>query len=200
MLHKVNFLPWRDIQRRKHKQGFILSLLLCVILTLVVQFGSGHYLASKQVRQSERLRELDAYITKANQEIAELSRVEQKHKAQLARLSTVEQLQIQRNQTTQLLNTLPTLIPDGVYLDSLIMQTDKNMRTGKGIKMSKITLRGISDTTARLASMLNNLEHSANLSGVEIHSIVHDKLRFGHRYQAFDVSFFISSQSNQGGT
>lgn len=80
------------------------------------------------------------------------------------------------------MNLMPELIPEGVYVDKIKMN-------GQEIEMS-----GISDSTARLATMLDNLERSSSLNNVEMHSIVHNHKRFNKEFQTFKVSFgFISS-------
>ncbi|NMS18763.1 PilN domain-containing protein, partial [Vibrio parahaemolyticus] len=45
--------------------------------------------------------------------------------------------------------------------------------------------------TARLATMLDNLERSEAIYDVEMHSIVHGKERFGKAFQTFTVSFMF---------
>ncbi|GAL15063.1 type IV pilus biogenesis protein PilN [Vibrio astriarenae] len=55
-----------------------------------------------------------------------------------------------------------------------------------------VEVTGISDSTARLATMLDSLEKSPQLNNVEMHSIVHDKPRFGKKYQTFKVSFELA--------
>ncbi|WP_252589896.1 PilN domain-containing protein, partial [Enterobacter sp. JH8] len=85
---------------------------------------------------------------------------EQEHKAILTRLGVVESLQLGRNKTTDFMNLMPELIPEGVYVDKIKMN-------GQEIEME-----GISDSTSRLATMLDNLERSRSLKGVEMHSII----------------------------
>ncbi len=52
-------------------------------------------------------------------------------------------------------------------------------------------MSGISDSTARLATMLDNLEKSPQLSEVGMHSIVSGNRRFGKQFQSFKVSFLF---------
>ena len=78
---------------------------------------------------------------------------------------------------------MPELIPEGVYVDKIKMN-------GQEIEMS-----GISDSTARLATMLDNLERSESLNSVEMHSIVHNRKRFNKEFQTFKVSFVFSPVS-----
>ena len=81
------------------------------------------------------------------------------------------------------MNLMPELIPEGVYVDKIKMN-------GQEIEMS-----GISDSTARLATMLDNLERSESLKSVEMHSIVHNRKRFNKEFQTFKVSFVFSPVS-----
>jgi type IV pilus assembly protein PilN len=59
----------------------------------------------------------------------------------------------------------------------------------------EVEITGISDSTARLATMLDSLEKSSQLTNVEMHSIVHGKARFGKKYQTFKVSFELNFNS-----
>ncbi|RTZ13886.1 pilus assembly protein PilN [Vibrio aquaticus] len=187
MLHNVNLLPWRDEQRLRHKKRFVLMLLGAVMVAVLAQWGMGSYLKTQAQAQQARLNYLTSYIAQLDKRINALKEVEQEHKALLTRLEVVEQLQTLRNKTTDFMNAIPTLIPEGVYVDKIKMN-------GQQIQIS-----GISDTTSRLATMLDNLEKSALLSNVEMHSIVHGKARFGKKFQTFNVSFsFNSSPSDKG--
>ncbi len=177
MLHKVNLLAWRDAQRDKHKRQFLGIFCLGILLAVFVQWLAGSYLGSQNQQQQARLNYLTAYIDKLDQRISALNMVEGEHKALLTRLEVVETLQAQRNKTTQFMNIIPTLVPEGVYVDKIKMN-------GARIEMS-----GISDTTSRLATMLDNLETSPLLVDIEMHSIVHGKVRFGKKFQTFSVSF-----------
>lgn len=179
MLQRINLLPWREQQRAAHQRRFIGLTMLGVICALGIQWGIGLYLTDQALYQQSRLDYLNHYIQKLDTQINALKLTEQEHKALLTRLSVVESLQRQRNTTTQLMNLMPQLIPEGVYIDKLKMQGQK------------IEVMGIGDSTARLATMLDNLEKSPLLAKVEMHSIVHGKQRFGKAFQTFSLSFMF---------
>ncbi|PAR47890.1 pilus assembly protein PilN [Vibrio metoecus] len=189
MLHNVNLLPWRDERREAHKRRFLGLVVLGVLLAVLMQFGAGEYLSGQVAQQQERIGYLKQHIFSLDQQIAKLKVTEEEHKALLTRLNVVEQLQQKRNKTTDFMNQMPLLIPEGVYVDKIKMN-------GHEIEIS-----GISDSTARLATMLDNLEKSPKLSDVEMHEIVSGNKRFGKQFQSFKVSFqFLRSDSTQGGT
>lgn len=185
MLHSINLLPWREQLRNRHKHRFIGLLVVGIGIAVAIQWGGASYLKQQTQAQQSRLHYLESYIGQLDKQINSLKQVEQEHKALLTRLSVVEKLQNQRNKTTDFMNSLPNLIPEGVYVDKIKMN-DLHVR-----------LSGISDTTSRLATMLDNLESSAHIRDVEMHSIVHDKPRFGKKFQTFNVSFSFVAEVPQ---
>lgn len=183
MLHSVNLLPWREELRARHKQRFVSMLVLGVFIAVFLQWGIGVYFQQQEQAQQARLQYLNSYIAQQDREIEALKKVEQEHKALLTRLSVVEKLQEKRNKATDFMNVVPSLIPEGVYVDKIKMN-------GLHVRIS-----GISDTTSRLATMLDNLESSPVIRDVEMHSIVHDKPRFGKKFQTFKVSFSFAPET-----
>ena len=188
MLHQINLLPWRDEIRAQHKKRFVHLVILGVIIALGGQWAVGNYFYDQQARQQARLNYLNQYIAELDRQIQSLKVAEQEHKAILTRLDVVESLQLGRNKTTDFMNLMPELIPEGVYVDKIKMN-------GQEIEMS-----GISDSTARLATMLDNLERSDSLKEVEMHSIVHNRKRFNKEFQSFKVSFVFSPVSLENTT
>lgn len=188
MLHNINLLPWREQLRRRHKQRFFGLLVATLTLAGLVQWFASHYLLSQAQLQQSRLTYLHHYIAKLDQRINQLKGLEQDHKALLTRIEAVEQLQRLRNKTTDFLNALPRFIPQGVYVDKI------------NISGHQIQISGLSETTSRLATMLDKLEKSSLLSNIEMHSIVHGQVRFGKKFQTFNVSFDFQSSLQAAGT
>ena len=188
MLHQINLLPWRDEIRTQHKKRFIHLVILGVIIAFTGQWAVGNYFYDQQAKQQARLNYLNQYIAELDRQIQSLEVAEQEHKAILTRLDVVESLQLGRNKTTDFMNLMPELIPEGVYVDKIKMN-------GQEIEMA-----GISDSTARLATMLDNLERSDSLKGVEMHSIIHNRKRFNKEFQTFKVSFVFSPVSLENTT
>lgn len=184
MLHSLNLLPWREALKARHRRRFFSLVVLGVLLAGGVQCGAGAYLDYQKGLQQQRLDYLNRYIASLDKQIDNLKQVEKEHSALLTRLSVVEELQQQRNKTTDFMNLIPAMIPQGVYVDKIKMN-------GQQLEVS-----GISDTTSRLATMLDNLEKSSQLSNVEMHSIVLGKQRFGKQFQTFHVSFSLLNQDD----
>ena len=187
MLYHINLLAWRENQREEHRRRFIGLILLGAIAALGVQWGIGKYYQYQQDQQQQRLDYLAHYISQLDKRIEAMKIVEQEHSKILERLKTVEGLQNGRNKTTEFMNLMPSVIPEGVYVDKIKMND------------YEIEISGISDSTSRLATMLDNMERSAKLLDVDMHSIVHGKARFGKEFQTFKVSFMLKDASIKGG-
>ncbi|MDV6254119.1 PilN domain-containing protein [Vibrio sp. EA2] len=179
MLHRINLLPWRENQRQEHRRRFVGMIILGLFFAVGIQWGVGKFYEYQQSLQQDRLDYLAHYIAELDQRIDAMKIAEQEHSKILARLKVVEGLQNGRNKTTELMNLMPAVIPEGVYVDKIKMND------------LEIEIAGISDSTPRLATMLDNMERSAKLLDVEMHSIVHGKTRFGKEFQTFKVSFMF---------
>ncbi|MGI9919151.1 PilN domain-containing protein [Vibrio owensii] len=187
MLHHINLLAWRENQREEHRRRFIGLIVLGAIAALGLQWGIGKYYQYQQDQQQQRLDYLAHYISQLDKRIEAMKIAEQEHSKILERLKIVEGLQNGRNKTTEFMNLMPSVIPEGVYVDKIKMND------------YEIEISGISDSTPRLATMLDNMERSAKLLDVEMHSIVHGKARFGKEFQTFKVSFMFKGASIKEG-
>lgn len=187
MLHHINLLAWRENQREEHRRRFIGLIVLGAIAALGLQWGIGKYYQYQQDQQQQRLDYLAHYISQLDKRIEAMKIAEQEHGKILERLKIVEGLQNGRNKTTEFMNLMPSVIPEGVYVDKIKMND------------YEIEISGISDSTPRLATMLDNMERSAKLLDVEMHSIVHGKARFGKEFQTFKVSFMFKRASIKEG-
>ncbi|HCM0712676.1 TPA: PilN domain-containing protein [Vibrio parahaemolyticus] len=181
MLYRINLLPWRENQREEHRRRFVGLVVLGVMVALGIQWGVGTYYEYQQDLQQERLDYLTTYISDLDKRIEAMKIAELEHSKILERLKVVEALQNGRNKTTDFMNLMPAVIPEGVYVDKIKMND------------LEIEISGISDSTPRLATMLDNMERSAKLLDVEMHSIVHGKARFGKEFQTFKVSFMFNT-------
>ncbi len=179
MLHSINLLPWREAQKQAHKRRFVHFLLVGGVFSLALQGAAGWYLDQQAQLQQQRNEFLSQHIVVLDRQILSLQQAEQQYQDLVSRLATVESLQRKRNKTTQFMDLIPELIPEGVYVDKMSMNGHR------------IEINGISDSTARLASMLDLLENAALISDVEMHSIVSGSYRFNKQFQSFKVLFLF---------
>lgn len=182
MLHDINLLPWREEKRQEYKQRFYGMVVLGVLVAIGLQWFGSLYIDHLKTQQKARNQQLQAYVQELDKQLINLKAIEAKHKSILTRLRLVESLQNERNKTTDFMNLMPELVPEGVYVDKMKMN-------GRDVEIG-----GISDSTARLATMLDNFENSAWLMNIEMHSIVSGKVVFGKKFQTFKVSFRFESK------
>ncbi len=185
MLHSINFLSWRETHREAHKKRFLYLTVISISIVVSMQWGVGWYFDKQTQIQTQRLSFLNQHLLQLDKQIDSLKRAEQEYNDLVARLAMVESLQKKRNKTTQFMDLVPKLIPEGVYVDQMSMNDQL------------IEISGISDSTARLATMLQLLESSPLISNVEMHSIVSGSHRFGKQFQSFKVSFLFHMQADE---
>ena len=182
MLHDINLLPWRDQQRLRYQRRFIVMLVAGVILSVGLQWLIADYLKEQKHLQTHRNQFLTQHIAQLDMKLAGLANIEKQHESILTRLEMVQELQNDRNKTTDLLTLLPKLIPQGVYINKIRFH-------GR-----QVDINGLSDSTARLASMLDNFEDSPWLMDVNMHSIVAGKVLLSHELKSFKVSFRLLTE------
>ena len=115
-----------------------------MLVAISLQWFGSLYIDHLKTQQQSRNQELKTYIAELDKKLVNLKEIEAKHKSILTRLRLVESLQNERNKTTDFMNLMPELVPEGVYVDKIKMN-------GREIEMS-----GVSDSTSRLATMLDN--------------------------------------------
>jgi len=134
----------------------------------VVAIGAGvwfivhTYLDEQHDVQVSRNRYLQEEIVKLDKQIAEIQKLKEQTAALLARKRVVETLQGNRAEVVHLLDQLVRQLPEGVYL--------------KAVKQSgsRVTITGLTQSQARVSTLMRNLESSPQLEDpglVEIKAI-----------------------------
>jgi type IV pilus assembly protein PilN len=183
---RINLLPYREMQReaKKREFNFILGFTAFAAAGLVL-LGST-YINNSIDNQLARNQRLDTEIANLDQEIADIKNLQTQIRLMLDRKKVVENLQTNRNQSVVILDELSRQLPSGMYFKSIKQQ-------GK-----KITLKGIADNNARVATMVRNLNGSNWLSTptlVEIKSEIQAK----EKVNAFTLNVNIKDQNIEFG-
>lgn len=140
-LIKVNLLPYREVIKQKKKQQFQLLMGIAVAVGLgaaaLTYFGIAQMISSQEDRNnflSEEIKSLDV-------KLAEIAKLQAEKKEFLARKQKVEELQKKRYEAARVLDTLNTLIPDGVYLTSISAKDATNYQlSGKATGDNRIAM------------------------------------------------------------
>jgi type IV pilus assembly protein PilN len=165
---RVNLLPHRQIRREARQREFGLMALFSAIAASAIIFLGYTFINAKINAQTERNTRLDAAIVKLDKEIADIKDLKDQISTMLERKQVVENLQTNRSQAVVVLDELSRQLPEGMYLKSIRQQGNV------------ISIEGIADTNARVATLVRNLStsnwmESPNL--VEIKSVMVNTLK-----------------------
>jgi type IV pilus assembly protein PilN len=159
---RINLLPHREIRRKQQQQQFFVLLGGIIIIGAGVWFIVHSYLDEQLGVQMSRNKYLQEEIVKLDKQIAEIQKLKEQTAALLARKRVVETLQSNRSETVHLLDQLVRQLPDGVYL--------------KGVRQAgtRVTITGLTQSQARVSTLMRNLESSPQLENpglVEIKAV-----------------------------
>jgi len=159
---RINLLPHREIRRKHQQQQFFTLLGGVIVIGAAVWFVVHSYLDEELEKQQSRNQYLQAEIVKLDKQIAEIQKLKDQTAALLARKRVVETLQSNRSEVVHLLDQLVRQLPDGVYLKSV-------KQSG-----SRVTITGLTQSQARVSTLMRNLESSPQLESpglVEIKAV-----------------------------
>ena len=142
---RINLLPHRQIKRAARQREFGLMALMAAGAACAIVFMGWTFLSAKKDSQLERNGRLEQAITKLDKEIADIKDLKDQINSVLERKQVVENLQTNRSQSIVILDEITRQLPEGLYLKSL-------KQTG-----NLITLQGVADTNARIATLVRNL-------------------------------------------
>ena len=164
----INLLPHRQIKRAEQQREFGLMALMAAGAACAVIFLGWQFLGAQKNTQIERNGRLETAISVLDKEIADIKDLKDQINNVLERKQIVENLQTDRSQAVVILDELSRQLPEGLYLKSI-------KQTG-----NLITLEGVADTNARVATLVRNLSvsnwmESPNL--VEIKALVVNNIK-----------------------
>lgn len=165
---RVNLLPHRQIRRETRQREFGLMATFSAVAAAAIIFLGYTVINNRIAAQAERNGRLDAAIVSLDKEIADIKDLKDQISTMLERKQVVENLQTNRSQAVIVLDELSRQLPEGMYL--------KNIKQQGGV----ISIDGVADTNARVATLVRNLTTSNWLelpSLVEIKSVVVNTLK-----------------------
>ena len=163
---RINLLPHRQIKRAERQRQFNLMLVATLVAGAAIVFTGQTYITTQIDNQNSRNSRLETAITQLDKEIEDIKKLKEQIRNVLDRKRVVENLQNDRSQAVVLLDELARQLPEGVFLKS-IKQT-----------ATEITLEGVTDTNARVATLVRNLGNSAYLESpilIEIKAVASSK-------------------------
>ena len=145
---RINLLPHREEKRKAKRQQFyallgLISVLAGLIVFLVYTIIGGYI--SVQEEKNDFLKKEIAVLDK---QIDQIKRLKEQTQALLARKQIIESLQRDRAEAVRLLSELVKQMPEGVYVKTVKQEG------------AKITLAGYAQSSARVSTLMRNIESS----------------------------------------
>ncbi|WP_037587374.1 PilN domain-containing protein [Stenoxybacter acetivorans] len=142
-LIKINLLPYREAIVQKQKQHLKQILLLGLVAGLGLSALAYFTLDSRLSSQTDRNLVLKNGIKQLDEQIVQVKELEKEKEEFFRRKQKVEELESLRFEGARIVDTLNTIVPDGLVLSS-ITSSDKTGLTytidGKAISDSKIAM------------------------------------------------------------
>ena len=145
---RINLLPHRQIKRAAKQREFGLMGLMAAGAACAVVFLGWQFLSAQNNTQLERNGRLEKANADLDKQIADIKDLKDQINNVLERKHVVENLQTNRSQAVVIVDELTRQLPEGVYLKSI-------KQTG-----NLITIDGVADTSARVATLVRNLSVS----------------------------------------
>ncbi|MDR3392139.1 MAG: PilN domain-containing protein [Sulfuriferula sp.] len=181
---RINLLPYREMQRAARLRHF--SMLLGAVAAIGLAIVILGYLAleARIANQQGRNEYLKGEIAKLDKDIADIKKLKEQTQALLARKQVVETLQTNRSESVHMLDQLVRQLPEGVYLKSI-------KETG-----NLINLQGYAQSSARVSTLMRNLDASPWLKGATLVEIKAATVQ-GLRANEFNLNVQLVQPGNE---
>jgi type IV pilus assembly protein PilN len=156
---RINLIPWREAERKRRRQEFGVGALGALVAAAAIAFLVNLQMGAAINAQKERNQYLNEEIAKLDKQITEILALEQQKQRLRARNQVIEQLERSRPEIVHVFDQLVRTIPDGVNLTAL-KQTDR-----------KLQLRGMAQSSTRVASYMRNIDASEWLKDPSLDSL-----------------------------
>lgn len=159
-MSNINLLPWRDEDKIKRKNAFLILLGISCLLALGLSYSGKMYVDAMIEAQNQRNQFLQTQIIILDRRIAEIRKIKAEKAELVRRIDLIHELESRRNTTTRLFNAMLEVTPPGVYVSSIRFNADKVM------------INGLTESNGRVSNMLRNVDNSGWLGSAALPSIV----------------------------
>ena len=145
---RINLVPWREAERKRKRQEFGVGAVGALLFAALIAFAVNWQMQSSIDDQNYRNQYLKTQIADLDKQIAEILDLEQQKQRLQARIQVIEQLELSRPEIVHVFDQLVRTTPEGIYLTS-VKQTSR-----------KIELKGLAQSSTRVASYMRNIDSS----------------------------------------
>ena len=145
---RINLLPWREAERKRKRQEFILSIGAAIATAALVTLIGRWQMSAAIEHQDERNRIISDEISELDKQIQEILGLEKQKQALLARMEIIETLQRSRPEIVHVFDEVVRILPEGVYLTYL-------KQSG-----TRFEIRGVAQSSTRVSAFMRNIDAS----------------------------------------
>ena len=149
MTPTINFLPWREWERRRLNSLFLLQLGGVLAAGLAVVGAAAMDLSGAVGAQQARNASLREAIGGLNERMAEIHRLEQRRDDLLERIQGVQVLEADRAAVVRLFEELANRLPEEAHYQAVELRGDV------------LALTGVAASSGGVAALVRNLNRSA---------------------------------------
>jgi type IV pilus assembly protein PilN len=149
---KINLLPWRAERRKLRQREFYMMLGAAAVAAVLGVLVWWLWMGARIENQDSRNTYMTNQIKDLDDKLKEIKHLEEVKSKLLARKQIIEQLQANRAQMVHMFDELVKTTPDSVRLTGLKQAGDT------------LTLEGLAQSNASVATYMNNLDKSVSLS------------------------------------
>src|SRR5262245_53483062 len=145
---RINLLPWREWERERRKNEFLVRAAGALVVGAVLVLGAGAYLDGSVKTQNARNQFLKDKIEVLDKQIAEIKDLRAKREQLLARMRVIQDLQGNRPVIVRVFDELVRTLAKGVYFTSAKLD-------GKNLSID-----GTAESNNRISTLMRNLNGS----------------------------------------
>jgi type IV pilus assembly protein PilN len=156
---RINLLPWRAERRKQREREFYMMLAASAVAALIAVAAAYGWMDARIDNQNQRNAYLTNEIKALDKQIEEINELDKTKSQLLTRKQIIEQLQSNRSQMVHLFDEMVKTIPDGVRLTTMKQAGDV------------LTLEGVAESNARVASYMRNIDNSPWMGRTDLRKI-----------------------------
>ena len=159
---RINLLPWREAERKRKRQEFILSIGAAVATAALVVLLGRWQMSAAIGHQNARNQVLTGEIAELDKQIQEILGLENQKSRLLARMEIIETLQRSRPEIVHVFDEVVRVLPEGVYLTYL-------KQSG-----TRFEIRGVAQSSTRVSAFMRNIDGSEWLADPALQVVQRD--------------------------
>lgn len=160
---RINLLPWREELREARKQQFLQAVVAALLFTGLLFYIGVLFVNGMIDEQNDRNKFLSEQIVALDEEIKEISTLEQERDRLMARMQVIQELQTSRPKVVRIMDSLARIVPEGVHLK-------KVAREGENI-----TFNGVAQSNARVSVFMRQIDDNQEFGESQLQVIQRNK-------------------------